>query len=527
MRLSVLFVQFFIVIVCLSAHGQNVGSEEQGWFPKPMDTINELFDLYEWGASELEKKYPEIEYKKWLELINKKEVQFTHPTLGKIKYTLIDGEPIIRLVHARTGTAFLFLDSTKINKNSEHLQQYVARVNMFSGVNDHEMQKNSQQGRDAVLIWFQPEVMAPVVAETDIISPFDRGPVADELINQTYRIDYHPKPTTKMGKIRKWWQGIYKRPNRDAVAFGVACGVLQTVMGLSVSAMKVYFDPSAPFLIEPAVLNFIFGVTIGIFSSTYRNWVYETSPSMFQSTMRGSAVSLSYSYSLTYMTQGGWSALSIMDTAGLLTNAHLISNMLMNNYSKTESTYWAKVKSLARTDNEEYNVKIPLVEKPFKVKQRDINYQILSYLPPQALRTADLIGISLSLPLLGWPLPLGSMLFWGSTPIVKYATLKWAEKNYPEEARALKLRESWEDFKRFPITVPVKVFKQTLKLIDFSTGKVKELFSRNEIVPMKVSQEEIDASEWKSFLEQLKPEDIGGRSRPQCSKIFLVPSMGM
>lgn len=480
----ILFFVCFYLFTLLSpsfCYSQNIetpettqGQETQpGWFPRPMDVINDIFQVFDFGVSEITKNYENIDYSEWLKLIESNKVAFSHE-LGKIEYTLIDGEPVIRIVHKATGNAFLMLDATKISKDSEHLKQYIARQHMFAGLDE----KGKARGRDAVLLWFQPNVQDSNSASINSNINVSEG-AADRIVD----IEYSPKPITKMARLKDYWRGIYKKPTRDTVVFGLGSAILQTAMGLGVSAMKVAVDPTAPFLMEPAMLNFLFGTVIGTFSSTYRNWVYETNPSMMAATLKGSAVSAAYAFSLVYLTSGGFSSLTIMDAAGIMLYTKIASNILANNWGKQEWTQWARVKTTERADSKVYEINLPKLKSPIKIKQRDINYQIYAYLPPQFLRTADLIGIALSLPYLGFPIPLGSLALWTSIPIVKYATLKWAEKNYPESAEKLKLREKWNEFKKFPITVPIKFYQQTLKIIQVTPQTISNIWQtiRNQV----------------------------------------------
>lgn len=492
-------------------------SDQSGWFPKPLDVINDIFEIFDFGVSEISKNYEHLDYNEWLELIESGRVQFNHE-LGKIEYTLIDGEPVIRIVHYETGTAFLLLDSTKINKNSDHLKQYLARQHLFSGANG----QGSTRGRDAVLLWFQPKVQDP---STLVSFNMDKAVgAADRIVD----INYSPKPITTMSKLKEYWQGIYKKPTRDTVAFGLGAAILQTAMGLGVSALKVAIDPSAPFLMEPAMLNFLFGAVIGTYSSTYRNWVYESNSSMMAATLKGSAVSAAYAFSLVYLTNDGFSSLTIMDAAGIMLYAKIASNILLNNWGKQEWTQWARVKTMERVDNKVYEINVPKLKEPIKVKQRDINYQIYAYLPPLFLRTADLIGISLSLPYLGFPLPLGSLALWASIPIVKYTTLKWAEKTYPESAKKLQLREKWNAFKQFPIQAPARFYQQTLKIIQLTPEVMSNIWQtiRNQapILSKDVEVTEQDLKEskkrWQETWSKIKPADIHSYRSNRCVALF-------
>lgn len=516
MKYRNLFLTLFVFVISLASFSQSLTpapsteATANGWFPRPMQTIDELFALYEYGNQEIQNKFGNLEYQEFIALVEKDKVRIEHPTLGKVNYTMIDGEPVVRMVHKASGTSFMFLDSSRINKESEHLKQYIARQHMFTGADSQK-----KPGRDVVLMWFQSNIAT------------EEGPTATSMRDQIHAVEFSPRPSTLMSRVREYWRGIYKKPTRDTVIFGLGSAVIQTAMGLGVSALKVAVDPSAPFLMEPAMLNFLFGAVIGAYSSTYRNWVYETNPSMIATTLKGSTISALYAYSLVYMTQGGLSSLSIMDAGGLLLNAHIMSNMILNNWGKQEWTQWARVKTAERMDSNVHQVKLPFVKEPVNVKQRDINYQIYAYLPPQFLRTADLVGITLSLPLLGFPLPLGSIALWTSIPIVKYATLKWAEKYYPETAESMKLRENWNEFKKIPLRLPVKMYQQSLRIIKGTPSVLGNWWqSIAESIP--VLNKTVDATKidpkneqaWSDLWSELKPEAIRAPVKLRCEALF-------
>lgn len=435
-----------------SQNGQPV--DVPGWFPDPAQTIDNLLSLYEEGRAFAKHEHERLGADEFNKALNEGRMQIHRPE-GAVEFTLIDSVPTARIIHEPTGTAYIFLDADHISKDSPHLAQYIARQHHFAGTT----RRDGIKGRDAVLVWLQDHNIKNV------------------------ELSEKPRMFTRQ-YWKEYWRGVYKKPTRDTAIFGVACGILQTGVGLAVSALKVHFDPSAEFLIEPAVLNFIFGTSIGTYVSTYRNWVTNGSNSIIGQSIRSSTVSVTFAYTLAFTTG---QSVSFMDTAGLLTNLALWTNIMGNNWSKTEWTQWAKIKERERADTKVYNIPLPYIsleeskshsqdslgateeERPSSSKlklktydwalsQRNINHQIYAYLPPQFLRTADLVGITLSLPILGAPLPIGTIALWSSIPIVKYSTLKWAEKYYPQSAEDLQLRKTWNDFLKSPLRLPKKLY---------------------------------------------------------------------
>lgn len=425
--------------------------KNSGWFKNPAATIEDIFTVYEAGRAFAREAYESLGEAEFNKALDTRKIALELEK-GRVEFTGIDGVPIARVLHEPTGTAYLFIDAELIQADSPHLLQYISRLHTQSGYT----RKDGLKGRDVVLVWMQDDRVTNVELQEK-----------PRLLSRRY--------------WREYWRAIYKKPTLDNVVFGVGCGILQTIFGLAVSAAKVYIDPSAEFLMEPALLNFLFGTAIGSFSSTYRNWVLNGDPKT--TVLRSGMISAIYAYTLTFSSQAGLQSVTFMDTAGVLTNAKIWSNILANNWAKIEWTQWAKIKATERADSGVYTVPLPylklerdadgektarslrLKKYDFKVTERDINHQIYAYLPPQFLRTADLIGMTLSLPVLGIAIPIGSIALWSSIPIVKYATLKWAEKNHPKSAAELKMREDWEKFRRLPLTFPVRVYKAGRDLI--------------------------------------------------------------
>lgn len=441
------------VSVCASEKTESSKSEKVDMTPEQRKELGSFFELRAAARTQFDKarrEMGEAEFKKSVD----SNLQKFKSEMGSVRLTLIDGEVVERVRPAQSEKVFVIVDKNKVDKVSSHLlQMYIPRQHIDGG----SSRIDGQRGRDVVLVWSDG--------------------------HKEVSVEEKPRPPRMS---LQWWkeyaQATYKAPTKKDVYFGLFSASVQVAFAAGVSQAKVALDPSAGFLTAPLLMNAIFGSVIGTYSATYVNWVYRggtkaDSPTKIRlkQIAKSSVVSVLYAYTLVMATAGGIDSVSFMSLAGLQNHLHVWTNIFFNNMAKVEFAQWAKVLEKKRVDGKEINIRIPFTNTVWKtgIKQRQVNFQIFAYSPVNALRTADLIGVSFS------GIPLGKILLWTSVPFTKYATLKWAEKYHPQQAKELRLREEWESLKRAPLRATKAIVKAPItvsKAIYKGAVTVKEQF---------------------------------------------------
>lgn len=240
---------------------------------------------------------------------NKLVVEF--PGLGKGEVTSIDGRLIARVAHAPSELSVLFLEQGQVAADSRHLAQFVARQFFDAGKD----RRDGRRGRDTVLVWTK-----------------DGVPVAEEL---------RLKPSFWTGDWwREYWRATYKTPGRSDVVFGLAMAGLQGALAWGLGAAKLVMT-GAPVSAAPVVFTMGFGMLIGVYVSTYKNWTYRGP--VWRQYLKSALISFAFAYPVVAFTQG-LAALSPLTAGGLLLHAHIATNVALNNIGKVA---WQQIPLMA------------------------------------------------------------------------------------------------------------------------------------------------------------------------------------
>lgn len=427
--------------MALPVVGEEVAPAEKptGWFPSPQATMNDLFTLFEegrerafaqWQGFEQDARKRGVENWKqegwnlFLEEMNSERAVYEFADLGRVKFTNIDGSPVAEIDYDLARTRFLFIDAQMVDKKSAHLRKYAARQHI-------------EKKRNVVLIWLRDGA----ASEVDV----RWRPEVDSIRGA-------------MARFREYFYTFYERPTRENVAFGVVCGIINAgIIGVGVSALKVAFDPSADFLWTPVVVGGMWSTILGIYSKTYRGWVYNT-VSRYKETGKSLVNTVLFNYTMVFassLESGAPSGITIEDPSATMlrdsvaasptqgaSNLEALSKAtfaaIWHNWSKVEANQWVRVLHMARQDQGQIRIfKNPFTGREYKVDRREVNYQIWANMGIQIPRLMDLVGVSLA------GVPIGTLFFYSYGFVAKGVTQLWARHKYPRAEKALGLTEKW------------------------------------------------------------------------------------
>ncbi|MEY4616823.1 MAG: hypothetical protein RJB66_1783 [Pseudomonadota bacterium] len=378
--------------------------------PSVIEESTRVIELFKGALVYAEEKYQELRQnangrsdvadEMFLNDLKQRKIIFNDPNLGQAEFTDIDGSLVVRMIDKK-GTAIIFIHSDYVQKDSVHLQRYISRQNSAAG----------KTGRNLIVVWHDD--------------------------NRLQSVETHAKPSRwTLAHWKGYLTAVYKPATFDSFCFGIMSGLAQAALTATLGALQGGLTPHVAIL---AGSVFGFGSFIGTYSSTYRNIIFY-SHSKISQIMKQSVVSYAFAYmvfSLNNIANGEANhVMSFSEYLGLLVNIFLSSS------AKNEFSQWARVKDFGRLDLKEYAVKIPLINKAFHFTDRDINYQMKVQLTTQGIRTADLLGYQLNIPLADggfYKLDLGKILLWVSAPVVYLSVKSWANKNHPEIAKEIGL----------------------------------------------------------------------------------------
>ncbi len=324
--------------------------------------------------------------------VDRDQVSLECDGVGKAEVTSVDGRSVVRVVGKHYHTAFIFLDQDKVSPDSSHLKQLLARQHIDAG----RTHPDGRQGRDVVMVWERRSEI------TDIV--------------------YSPKPSPTSFR---WWKdyltATYKRPISGDYVLAFVCVFLQTLLALGVSYAKTALDPSTAFSFAPAVVSSVFGLAIGIFTSTYRNWVFRGAK--WKQTIKSSTVSFAFAYCL-MISFGGVESLSFATAAGLMTHLFIMANVLANNIAKVEWNQIVLTRTMHRLNASMCNFSIRVFGKKLstQINKASIENQLM-YLVPFTLRLGDLTNITMDV--FGFQIPQGKILLWSSIPQAIFLTKRY------------------------------------------------------------------------------------------------------
>lgn len=321
-------------------------------------------------ASELEKHTQDLEARfgnaKIEEMLLRGDIVIERAGLGKADMKLIDGVRVPRVVLESNSNAYLLLDSAKIETTSSHLRQYVARVHMDSG----------KTGRNLSLLWFESYDLTQ--------------------LREIHAVESLPKPKA-MSML--WWKEYfyskYKKPTLNDVSMALAVGTgMQATLATVVSLVKSHVF-GTPMAWEPTIWTAFFGLGIGTFNSTYKNWVVNSGNKLTR-VLKGQTVSSMFALGLILLTSDGGfgqrlSRINIMSSEGLLLHTSVLANGLMNNSVKD---FWSRITSLR--DKARQNVgtiDFKVLGQEIKWNRSNLESQML-YLVPWTINLISLLTLS-------------------------------------------------------------------------------------------------------------------------------------
>jgi hypothetical protein len=413
---------------------------------------------------------------------------------GSVEIKAIDGHPVIRAVSYKSRKSYMFIPTDSISKTSHHLLQYIGRQHFESGSTNVSIKP--QSGRDVVIIWTdrlelksKEQLLAP-----DKVQEFPKL----SLVTTEYWKDY--------------WRSVYKGPMTDHTVFGLLCGGTQFALAAAAMTLKYYNGQTPMIDLSPAYLSLAWGSVIGAYISTYKNIMNTGTPS--QRWMKNFLNSYAFGFILMGLVNPeGFEGLFHLDWRNFWMQAGIIGNVAANSLAKTYWYGFAIVRDQARMTS--YNVNLPMFnasasdfeklkasmlesgntiqnriagrmvfdsekQKVFlktNIKRSDIENQ-LWYMPAFFIRLLDYIGISVG----GYPV--GTMLLWGTIPLVEYANLKYTQHiakisgvSKPAEVYQ-QLNISWQKKVRFLWSTRLKELILTESIYRM-TGKVSYLLGFN------------------------------------------------
>ncbi|MBI4061567.1 MAG: hypothetical protein HY403_09065 [Elusimicrobia bacterium] len=315
--------------------------------------------------------------------LDKSKISVREPGLGKAVMTKVDQSRMIRVVHAPTELAFIFVDADAVPRDSRHLRQVIGRQFFDAG----EDRADGRRGRSVVVAWRRD--------------------------GQIDSLEFHGKPRLwSRAWWRSYWDATYKTPARGDVVFGVLMGGIQGALALGLGAVKLAML-GTPLMLAPVFFTMGFGLAIGVFISTYKNWTYRgRRVSQF---LKAATISLAFAYPVVIFTQGlGAVALT---GAGLLTHAHVLSNVALNNVGKVA---WQQIPAMG----EKYRLLTGTLFWDIK-KAAAVNQGF--YLINWTLRLGDLLDI-----------PGGKLIFLAGLPLAMAISYWYARKHGFSEAEEMR-----------------------------------------------------------------------------------------
>ena len=402
--------------------------------------------------------------------------------LGRMEFTNIDGEPVAKIVHEKSGVAFIIYDEDLVERDSKHFHKYIARQHYDPGSNkvrkyldENGKKKRIWYGRDTLIMGIKGDL----VAENNIeVKPRKRS-------------------------IKHWWKATYAHPDKKTAVLGVLSGLAQFVsvgaIAQAVAWMLPGYEPgSAPAMI--ASFTLAYGTLFGVWNSTYQNW-RSRGPKLIRDA-KNMSVSVGYYFGVYLLSQGFLQQVTVTDMSldpsqiaafaqntlasaseidlasvtdtvkagiekikdmrplAMVAATHFFHNFWANNEFKNIGYWLQQIEELEYRDKHNVTVPVPVMkfnEKGQKVlgtkrvetpmPRRFWNRQFIYYLPVNWAKFLDqvwfawTIGPAMSGQYPEW-LPLLSIFgFWGGIH-ASYRTINWwAYKNHKEAAEKLHIRE--------------------------------------------------------------------------------------
>ncbi len=364
---------------------------------------------------------------------------------GKGELNSIDGVYFPRIVDTESKVSIAFLDEDRIDPDSPHLRQYIARQHIDAG---DKGKWGGKPGRDLVIVWLRD----------------------GKVTRSEYLPRYFPGSPAW---IADYWHATYKKAEGPDRMFGLYCGGLQVAAASCLALGKYWTNPADGFDGAPILFSALFGYGIAAWNSMYQNWIYRGN-SLSQMAKLW-AVSYAFAYSVVGYKDGVAWIIHFDDPKALLTHAHIFWNTFLHNLGRKA---WYGVPQLMKTFRKASfagTKAITLFGKTYDTGIKTMSWeQQKYYLIPYSLKLVGLVGLGyqislpfinrpitlwgydVPIPLISKPIDLGTLLLIGSIPIAHSIVVHFAEElNHP---KAPEMRARWETLKRSPITIPKSIF---------------------------------------------------------------------
>ena len=309
--------------------------------------------------------------------------------VGKAEPTSIDRIVFTRIVHDKTGIAFLMLQN-EISFDSKHLQQYIARVRYES---------NYGRGRPVVLLSYNH-------------SDIETGETGK------LRYQFYDRPKTWKEKAKTWFQAKYVAPDRGAAVLTAMSVAFQVGTTEAITGAQYALGNIHEWSHTASALSAIYGTVFGLWGSFYYNMTKPSDPhsrlsrnvSLMKRMMLSSAT---FAWNLQILNHGLHSV-SFYTVGGLTKNLAIASNTITNNAIKDEHIIFNDIREKMGLNRG--MVKVLGVNIKKTQLERQLVYQ-LSFI----LKIGDLVGLSVA------GVPVGSALFYSSYIWSQYLVMKYAQ----------------------------------------------------------------------------------------------------
>lgn len=326
-------------------------------------------------------------------MIDKNQFMIEIENFGTAEYRTIDGQRVPRILH--NDQVYILVDEKLISRDSPHLRQYIARTHVESGASRVQIDKNGlpklnafggfkrKSGRDLTIAFFNDDASSPEFVDL-------------------------PKPHFTNWS---WWKDYYyakkKKPTWDDFTLAIfSGGVLQAGLTYAMTMTKHAYLGTA-FSWTPVIFTGLFGITIGTFASTYKNFTNNSISNFTRTLKRQFVTSMPYAYGLVIAMAPGdmhskLATISFLTAVGLSKNLSLQVNGLSNN---TAGAYWSGISQIRDKSRESdgriivnLNFEVGNATKTWRVinwSKSNFENQVL-YIPPWLLNFVGLMAIGAS-----------------------------------------------------------------------------------------------------------------------------------
>ncbi len=339
------------------------------------------------------------------------ELTLAVPGLGRAEPTSVGGVVFFKVVHEKTGIAFLLLNH-ELSYDSKHMTQLIARIRYES---------NFGRGRPVVLLSYNH-------------SPVEENPII--------RYKFYDTPKTWKERAKTWFQAKYVAPTRGAAVLTAMSVAFQVGTAEGITAIQYALGNVHEWNHNAAVLSAIYGTVFGLWGSFYYNItkphdIHSRTSRNISLAKRILLSSATFAWNLQIMNHGLHSV-SFYTAGGLATNLALASNTITNNAIKDEYLMLGQIREqmgLSRGTTTILGAKVKRTQ-----LERDAVNQV-----SRLMKMADLMGVSVA------GVPIGSALFYSS-----YIWSQWLVMKYAQHVNYVKQQELIDKWKRL-VTIPDRI----------------------------------------------------------------------